>query len=298
MIQPARTDTGLQSAKASTPTPMKSTELLGARAVRLGYVTPEQVDDALERQRERRATSKQHRLLGLLLVDQGLLSPDQLVSILDSEDHSRFPLSRDAITLAARLTRNLDESDTVIMFTGVTDGDGAGEVATHVALAFARMERGEVLLLDANTSNPSMHTRFAIERAHGFSDVLAGECTIDDATFTSPVSNLSVLPAGSGKHDIARLLLAESAQSLMKDLRDRHLFVVIHGPPLSGSPEGSLLAVGSDAVVTVLAAGRRTKAQLLEIKRTLDGLKARSLGVVLTAKGRFGRNHKPVDRSR
>lgn len=283
--------------KTRIPTPMKSTELLGARAVRLGYVTPEQVDEALERQRQRRATSKQPRLLGLLLVDQGLLSPDQLVSILDSEDTSPFPLTRDAVMLAARLSRNLDESDTALMFTGVTDRDGADQVAAQVALAFARMQRGEVLLLDANTRQASLHTKFAIEQAHGFSDLLAGECTTEDATFTSVVPNLSVLPAGSGRHDMARLLLGESAQLLMDDLRKRYLFVVINSPPLSGSPEASLLAVRADAVVTVLAVGRRTKEQVLEIKRTLDGLKARSLGVVLTKKGHFGRNNTSVDRA-
>ncbi len=270
---------------------MNSLEPLGVRAVRAGFVRADQIDEALERQRQRRTTGKQHRLLGLLLVDQGYLSPDQLVRLLDNVDRSPIPLTTEAITLAVRLSRSLDESDTAIVFAGVTDGDAADQVAMQVALAFAGMQQGHVLVLDAHIRQASVHRHFGGQQVPGFSDVLAGVCSADEAIFASAVPNLYVLPAGSSQHDVTKLLLAESGEGLIKQLRAKYLLIAIHSPPLLEAPEGSLLAVRADAVVTVLATGRRTKDQVLEIKRTLDALKARSLGVVLMEKGRTVRRH-------
>jgi tyrosine-protein kinase Etk/Wzc len=232
-----------------------------------------------------------------MLVDGGLLSTDQLVSLVNGTAPSRFPLTRDAVALAARLSRGLDASNQAILFSGVTDDDGAAEVASQVALTFARMDRGDVLLLDANNRHASLHVTFGIKQAPGFSDVLSGHCKIEEATFTSAVPHLCALPAGSSRPDLTKFLLSGPGESLLRQARERYLFVVMHGPPLLSSPEGSLLAVRADAVVTVVAAGRHTTDQLVQIKRTLDGLKVRSLGVVLTEKGPPLSNHQPPARA-
>ena len=282
-----------------TPTTNPTDEPLGAKAVRLGFVTAAQLDAALDHQRQRLARGKQHRLLGLLLVDEGFLSTDQLVSLVNGADPGRFPLTTDAVALAARLSRSLDASNQVIMFSGVSDDDGAAEVASQVALTFARMERGAVLLLDGDVRRASLHARFGIKQTPGFSDVLSGDRKIEEAVFSSSVRHLAVLPGGSAQPEQTKLLLSGPGELLIRQLREQYLFVVIHGPPMLSSPEGSLLAVRADAVVTVLAAGRHTKDQLAQVKRMLDGLKVRSLGVVLTEKDRPLRSdQQPMARSR
>ena len=59
-----------------------SAHLFGSVAVKLGFVTPGDVTRALELQRDEVLAGKPHRLLGLLLLDAGMLTNAQLIEIL------------------------------------------------------------------------------------------------------------------------------------------------------------------------------------------------------------------------
>jgi len=56
-------------------------ERFGEVAVRLGYVTEEQVHRALDHQRDLHAKND-HRLIGLVMLDLGIITNIQLVNVL------------------------------------------------------------------------------------------------------------------------------------------------------------------------------------------------------------------------
>jgi UDP-glucose 4-epimerase len=60
----------------------RSTELFGDIAVRLGHVTEEDVARALERQKEEMEIGHAHKLIGMHMLEMGLLSTSQLIEIL------------------------------------------------------------------------------------------------------------------------------------------------------------------------------------------------------------------------
>jgi hypothetical protein len=60
----------------------RSTELFGDIAVRLGHVTDEDVGRALERQKEEMEIGHAHKLIGMHMLEMGLLSTSQLIEIL------------------------------------------------------------------------------------------------------------------------------------------------------------------------------------------------------------------------
>ena len=60
----------------------KKKELFGEMAIRLGFITPRDLESALRRQKELAARSGKHRLLGLVLVEMGLLGNDQFIALL------------------------------------------------------------------------------------------------------------------------------------------------------------------------------------------------------------------------
>jgi len=63
-------------------------ERFGEVAVRLGYITEEQVHRALDQQRDRRAKGG-HQLIGLVMLDLGMINNIQLVNVLkEMEEHS------------------------------------------------------------------------------------------------------------------------------------------------------------------------------------------------------------------
>ena len=57
-------------------------EKFGERAVRMGFVTEEQVHEALELQRSPSRSGGQRGLIGLILLRMGALANDQLIRVL------------------------------------------------------------------------------------------------------------------------------------------------------------------------------------------------------------------------
>ncbi|MFQ5654767.1 MAG: UDP-glucose 4-epimerase GalE [Planctomycetota bacterium] len=60
----------------------RTTELFGDIAIRLGFVTDADVTRALERQQEEMEQGHQHKLIGMHMLEMGLLSTSQLIEIL------------------------------------------------------------------------------------------------------------------------------------------------------------------------------------------------------------------------
>ena len=56
----------------------------GAIAVRKGFITPSQLDEALAIQAKESSGEGQHRLLGQILLDIGALTPSQIDDVLET----------------------------------------------------------------------------------------------------------------------------------------------------------------------------------------------------------------------
>lgn len=61
---------------------MAKAEPFGQIAVRMGFVTESQVQVALEIQETMEKTRKERRLLGMIMLEMGMISTDQLIDIL------------------------------------------------------------------------------------------------------------------------------------------------------------------------------------------------------------------------
>ncbi len=73
------------------PTNETKRERFGERAVRMGLVSDEDVRKALLLQRTRGRDGRPHKLIGLIMIETGALSNDELLRILktyeDESDH-------------------------------------------------------------------------------------------------------------------------------------------------------------------------------------------------------------------
>jgi hypothetical protein len=71
---------------------MANVEPFGQVAIRMGFCGQDDVDEALEVQRNLNAENKEHKLIGMILLESGALSTDQLIQILKYYDHpARVP---------------------------------------------------------------------------------------------------------------------------------------------------------------------------------------------------------------
>lgn len=68
---------------------MARQELFGEVAVRLGFVTQQQVDQALAAQRRARRNGQAHKLIGMYLLEVGALTNAQLIEVLREMERQR-----------------------------------------------------------------------------------------------------------------------------------------------------------------------------------------------------------------
>ena len=190
-------------------------------------------------------------------------------------------LSEDGIRLGARLRASLTDSDRTLLFTGTAEGDGVTTVATRVARALARMNEGEILLVDGNLRRPRLHEIFEARPVPGLLDVLAGTAPLEASVRPSEIPSLSYLPAGTTDPDPVSLLTSTGFAKLMLELRGLFRFILVDSSPLLQFADTALIAPRTDGVVVVVAAGRRRRGAVREVTQVVGGLRAKLIGVVL-----------------
>lgn len=260
---------------------MTHKEPIGERAVRMGLASKDVVANALREQHSRSEAGKSP-MLGALLVEMGLLTPAQLVRLLDDSPLSGFHLGEDAVRLAAQLPHLIDKPQRTILFTSARGTQGVSTVTSQVALALALMGEKRVLVVDANLRAPEMHTKFRVPRAPGLAEAVSGRATLDACIAETGLPDLCVVPAGADSPDALAALISESCEKLFHSLRDRFPFVLIDVPPMLDHPEAAVIAGRTDGVIVVARAGRSKRTDQVEVTRALAGLGVPHLGVVLS----------------
>lgn len=261
---------------------MKSTEPLGVAAVRLGYATPDQIQSALEEQQTRTSRGGKNALIGLVMEEMGILTAEQLMSILNQYEDTHIPISDDAIRLAARFKATLSDDEKMMMFTCGYGLEGNTTIVTQIAVALSLMNQGGVLIVDANLRTPSLNRRFNLDQIPGLSDVLSKKCTVDEAISTTEIPNLSLLPSGDVVVNFMSLLLSDLCGDIFDELRSRYRYILVDSPPILQTPDAALIASRADGVVLIVSSGVRQKQDVYEMKRILGGINSRILGVILS----------------
>ncbi len=68
---------------------MARQEFFGEIAIRLGFVTQTQVEQALSTQKRAKGNGQAHKLIGMHLLDAGALTSAQLIEVLREMDKQR-----------------------------------------------------------------------------------------------------------------------------------------------------------------------------------------------------------------
>jgi len=267
---------------------IRSREPFGTVAARLGYVSAPDIVRVLQEKYRRESQNQEPLLTGLMMVELGLLSSEQTANVLRTNTYRELSIPGDALRLAARLAASSDGEANVICCSGLAQHE-TRTVARQTAVALALMGRGSVLFVDARerVDQPKasrigpLTEVFSDSAKVGFSEVLAGAATLEDAVIPTVVSGLLYLPPGGEISDYLALMLSERFDALGQSFRSGYRNIVIEAPPLLRSPYTPLIATKSDGVVLVVSAGQWRKPDVSQAKRVLDGLNVPLIGAVL-----------------
>jgi len=189
------------------------------------------------------------------------------------------------------------EGARVFLITSSSPGEGKTTTAANLAVVLAQTGK-RVLLFDCDMRNPKVNKFFGVERSPGFTDVMLGSVSLDEAVRSSTdlsmaagdlLSNLAVegldrlhlLTSGTLPPHPAEILLSPRFDEILEQLRARFDFILLDSPPILPVTDAAIAGSKVDGVMLVHQLGRISRNALRRSKTLLDNTRARIWGIVL-----------------
>lgn len=209
---------------------------------------------------------------------------------LDKERRKQAPVAFDANSPTAEAFRKLrtnlqflsvDNPPRVIVVSSSMPHEGKSTTGINIALALAEADHS-VVLVDGDMRRPTLAKYLGLVGQVGFSTVLSGGVSLDEALQKTRFPGLTVLTSGSIPPNPSELLGSQSARNLLADLRSRFDYVILDSTPLLAVTDAAILAAGADGVLLMARFGQTKRDQLAHAVGALQSVGAAILGAVFT----------------
>lgn len=175
----------------------------------------------------------------------------------------------------------VDNPPRLIVIASSLPSEGKSTTAINLGLALAEAEHN-VILVDGDMRRPKLDQYLGVVGSVGFSTVLSGAATLDDAIQRTRFDRLSVLTAGAVPPNPSELLGSMTAKKILTDLRARYDYVIVDSSPLLAVTDAAILAASSDGVLIMARFGQTKREQLTHAIKNLQDVGAVVLGSVFT----------------
>lgn len=175
----------------------------------------------------------------------------------------------------------VDNPPRVIVVTSSAPSEGKSTTALNLALALAEAEH-DTVLVDGDLRRPTVHKYLDLVGPVGFSTVLSGAASLDEALQKTRFPGLTVLTSGAIPPNPSELLGSQSARKLLSELREQFDFVIVDSAPLLAVADAAILAAGGDGVLIMARFGQTRREQIVHAVGNLESVGAALLGAVLT----------------
>lgn len=234
----------------------------------------DQLDDAIK------SPADMEKLLDLPLL--GVVPKVSIEQPVDELADRSSPLSE--AYLAIRTSLNFSTSEGVprtLAVTSANASEGKSTTALSIAATLARLGKN-VLLIDGDMRNPSVHRQLNLDNGHGLVELLTDNATFDQVTHSVALENLSVITSGPIPPNPAELLAGESLRAVISQARARYDYVIIDCPPILGLSDAPLIASAMSATIFVISANSTSAKSAIGSLRRLMEAHAHIIGAVLT----------------
>lgn len=177
---------------------------------------------------------------------------------------------------------NPDGEPKTLVITSAVRGEGKTVAALNLAMAFAELERQQVVVVDADLRRPSCEKYLNLNPAPGLTDVLQGKVPLDRALRQAGHRRLMLLGPGARIGNPAEVLGASRLDELFQRLKERFQYVVIDTPPVLPSTDAGVLASRADGTVLVVRIEHSLKKQSREALRVVQDMGGNVLGTFVT----------------
>ncbi|BCM90327.1 tyrosine-protein kinase YwqD [Abditibacteriota bacterium] len=247
--------------------------LLGALCAIGGSALLDRLDDRIHNEDDAR------QLSGLPILAQIPMTREKGNPLLVGDSPSpalleSFRMLRTQLVLAMPNAKH-----SAIALTSSQPHEGKSTVAANLAIALA-LNGKKVILLDADLRRPQVHVLFDVVNTSGFSSVVAGLASLDEA-LVPVMNNLEVMPAGPTPPNPPEMLDSVEARDLVRSLQDRADILIIDTPPVPFMADAQIVATMVSGVVFVLSTKDARRHGVEKAIELLEATGTRIPGIVL-----------------
>jgi polysaccharide biosynthesis transport protein len=157
-----------------------------------------------------------------------------------------------------------------------------GKTVTASNLAITMVQAGNrVLIIDCDLRRPRLHRIFDVPRDRGISNILVGNCTIDEATVHAAIPRIDIIPSGPVPPNPSEMLGSQNMTHFMQTVRDRYDLIILDSPPITAVTDTVILSRLVDGVLLVIRAGETHREIIKNSINLLQAANARILGAIL-----------------
>ncbi len=207
---------------------------------------------------------------------------DKGVSIDEAMADARSALSEAyySVRTALQFSTN-DGVPRSLLVTSARPSEGKSTTATALARNFAKLGMN-VLLVDGDLRNPSLHRVLRADSSTGITNYLTGSSTLAELVQITDQPNLMFIPCGPLPPNPAELLAGAKIRAMIADAENSFDLLIIDGPPVMGLADAPLLASAVAGAVLVIEAGQTRQGLAKAALRRLALGNARILGGILS----------------
>ncbi|WP_276353944.1 CpsD/CapB family tyrosine-protein kinase [Cohnella caldifontis] len=167
----------------------------------------------------------------------------------------------------------------VLTVTSAGHGEGKSMTAANLACTYAQQDK-DVLLVDANFRNPTLHKLFGVSNRSGLSNLAEERYDVSEIVRCSKVPRLGLITSGPGGIDPIELLTSSKLSAFLNEIRNDYDMVLIDAPAALEWSDAHMLASLSDGVLLVVKEGRTKREHVLKLKAALQEVGAEIVGAV------------------
>lgn len=168
-----------------------------------------------------------------------------------------------------------------IAITSCVSNEGKSTVSLNLASSLADLGKG-VCFIDADMRRSTLSGRLHVSKnTQGLSNMLAGQCTLDDVICETDNENLDIILAGVYPPNPSEMLAQKEFSAILHELREDYDYVIIDTPPLGSVIDGAIVGKNCDGVIVIVEENRAVKDEVKSVIAQLQKAKCHILGIVM-----------------
>lgn len=174
------------------------------------------------------------------------------------------------------------DSPQVMMISSAGPSEGKTVTVSNLAVTMAQAGNS-VLILDCDMRKPKLHKVFETARDKGMSNILVGDCGLEEAVIHTKVPGIDLIPCGQIPPNPSEILGSHRMVKFIEEVRSRYERIFLDTPPITAVTDAVILSRLVDGVILVIRAGDTYREVVKNGLNQLHAVNARILGAILNA---------------